>query len=82
MHRINCTAARVVCKEGETTYYTVKADKEVIIAAGTIHTPQILQLSGLGPIFLEPNLLGLLMLPVCRNRPEDSAGEAWYPCIG
>ncbi|KAH9905380.1 putative GMC oxidoreductase [Xylariomycetidae sp. FL2044] len=35
--------------ENMTTYTTVNANKEVIVAAGSIHSPQVLQLSGIGP---------------------------------
>jgi choline dehydrogenase len=44
---------------------TVKARKEVIIAAGTVHTPQILQRSGIGP----KGLLSQAKIPLLIDLP-------------
>ncbi|KAF2133649.1 GMC oxidoreductase [Dothidotthia symphoricarpi CBS 119687] len=44
---------------------TVFAMKEVILAAGALHTPQILQLSGVGP----KSVLDSLSIPVVANLP-------------
>lgn len=44
---------------------TVYASKEVILAAGALHKPQILQLSGVGP---KP-LLDSLNIPLISNLP-------------
>lgn len=42
-------ATGVEFKAEDSTLLTVNADKEVILAAGSVHTPQLLQLSGIGP---------------------------------
>ncbi|KAL0935551.1 Oxygen-dependent choline dehydrogenase 4 [Colletotrichum truncatum] len=78
---------------GETR--TVRAKKEVIVAGGTFNTPQILKLSGIGPLE-ELESLGipvLVDLPAVGNFMQDNyeapvhirAEEPWveaanYPC--
>lgn len=54
---------------------TVKANKEVIISAGTVHTPQILQLSGIGPQALleEADIPILVDLPGVGQNFQDHA---------
>lgn len=51
MTKVNIENGRAVgvtfVKNGQ--YYTANASKEVILSAGTIGTPQILMLSGIGP---------------------------------
>ncbi|KAK3367469.1 hypothetical protein B0H63DRAFT_82163 [Podospora didyma] len=44
---------------------SVYASKEVILAAGALHTPQILQLSGIGP----KKLLGRFSIPIVADLP-------------
>ena len=43
----------------------VRAEREVIVAGGAVNSPQLLQLSGIGP----PALLGALGVPVRRALP-------------
>ncbi len=52
-----CTGARLVRRGRETT---VRAGREVILAAGAIRSPQLLELSGIG----DPDVLGTLGIPV------------------
>ncbi|MEL6607978.1 MAG: GMC family oxidoreductase N-terminal domain-containing protein [Pseudomonadota bacterium] len=48
----------------------IKARKEVILCAGAINSPKLLQLSGLGPA----ELLKSLNIPVVRNLPQVGRG--------
>lgn len=50
---------------GDSRRTKVNAKREVIIAAGAPHTPQVLQLSGVGP----SELLKKLHIPVVVNLP-------------
>lgn len=49
--------------------YSARADREVILSAGALQSPQILQLSGVGPA----NTLRKLGIPVVADSPEVGA---------
>jgi choline dehydrogenase len=55
---------------------TAFARREVIVSAGSVNTPQLLQLSGLGP----PQLLKSLGLPV--NLPNENIGRNLEDHVG
>jgi choline dehydrogenase len=57
---------------------TVKARKEVIIAAGTIHTPQILQASGIG----DRNLLTAAGIEIKVHLPGVGSNFQDHPING
>ncbi|KAK4222134.1 putative GMC oxidoreductase [Podospora fimiseda] len=56
---------------------TVNATKEVLVAAGALHSPQILQLSGVGP----KSLLQGLNIPVVVDLPGVGANLQDQPSI-
>ncbi|KAF2690534.1 GMC oxidoreductase [Lentithecium fluviatile CBS 122367] len=60
---------------------TVKASKEVVLAAGAVHTPQILQLSGVGPkeVLKAANIDLKLELPGVGNNFQDHP-QAYLTC--
>ena len=59
---------------------TVTANKEVILAAGAIHTPQVLQLSGIGPssLLLPANIPVVADLPGVGSNFQD---HSYIPSI-
>ncbi|MDB6083513.1 MAG: oxidoreductase [Gammaproteobacteria bacterium] len=58
-------AVAVECKQGDRRI-TYRAGREIILAAGTMHSPKILQLSGIGP----GAHLQSLGIPVIHDSPE------------
>lgn len=62
---------------------TVTANKEIILCAGWLHTPQILQRSGVGPAALlrQANIPVLVDLPgVGANFQDHAAARATFTC--
>ncbi|XP_011861335.1 PREDICTED: glucose dehydrogenase [FAD, quinone]-like [Vollenhovia emeryi] len=66
---------RVTLKDGRST--DVKASKEVILSAGSIASPQILMLSGIGPKehLREMGIPSVIDLPVGKNLQDH---VSWY----
>ena len=56
----------------------VSCSREVILAAGAIHTPQILELSGIG----DPAVLSQFNVPVVINLPGVGNNFQDHPYVG
>ncbi|KAJ7145751.1 hypothetical protein C8R44DRAFT_723663 [Mycena epipterygia] len=67
------TAATSQKENGPT--YSFTADKEIVLSAGTIGTPQILQLSGIGPkeVLTQAGITPIVDLPDVGRNLQDQA---------
>ncbi|KAF8243138.1 alcohol oxidase [Wilcoxina mikolae CBS 423.85] len=57
--------------------FSVEARKEVLVAAGAVHTPQLLQLSGIGP----KALLNRFKIPVVSDLPGVGSNFQDHPSL-
>lgn len=76
------TGVQFISRDGGESQ-TVTAKKEVIISAGTVHTPQILQLSGIGPqnLLESANITVLVDMPgVGQNFQDHAYLSVGYRC--
>lgn len=62
---------------GGSTVYTAIAGKEVIVSAGAVQTPQLLELSGIG----NPSILSPLGIPTVVNLPGVGANLQDHPAV-
>ncbi|KAK0109901.1 hypothetical protein ONS95_002572 [Cadophora gregata] len=74
---IMATSVKIVSRTNSSSTRIVKASKEIILAAGAIHTPQILQLSGIGPrdVLKAANISLLMDLPGVGSNFQD---HSWF----
>ncbi|KAF6811571.1 glucose oxidase [Colletotrichum musicola] len=82
------TGVEFFSRDGDGKSSMVQARKEVIIAAGAVHTPQVLQLSGIGPATLleSAGIPVLLDVPGVGQNFQDhaflSVGFEWGDGVG
>jgi choline dehydrogenase-like flavoprotein len=81
--KLSAKSVKIVSRNDNSSIVTVSARKEIILAAGAIHTPQILQLSGVGPraVLEAAGVEVLLHLPgVGSNFQDHSWFSMGYDC--
>jgi choline dehydrogenase-like flavoprotein len=82
--KITATSVKIISRTDGAVVRTVTAMKEIILAAGAIHTPQILQLSGVGPkeVLEAAGVEVVLDLPgVGSNFQDHSWFAVGYNCM-
>jgi choline dehydrogenase len=77
-HRpLTAASVKISARENNSSVTTIHARKEIILAAGSIHTPQILQLSGIGP----RSVLKSANIPLVTDLPGVGANfqdHSWF----